>query len=879
MQLGLKNRLRLISLLPILVLFSLTSYYVYQAYNEHQNAQLFKIKLKQNVYLNEVISNLGKEHGMSAMYLGNKSDKTLHSLYEQRKTVDEKVIQYKKIVHEDNIFISQIENIIATRDSLEALNVNFLNMCNSYAIAENTLINELEHITDKQIDKEVNELYSIYMSLIYVKQFSSIERAYVSYVIARYTKLSMDDLNKWVSIIGRSDAINYEVIHNRGLKKQLDIIFKSKKSIKLFEKINAERTGIVAAAGTGKYSINSEVWFSMQSEKINIISNAKNLILKAIDKRVEIVQDSSLKLLLTSLGIWLISIIFGALGYLLSNEIANNIKHLEDVLRRAVDTKEEKEHINLHTKEGTSLAYKLLESIIHKTKLDRKDALEASNSKSMFLANMSHEIRTPLNGIVGFTELLKNTTLKDEQKEFVQVIEKSSQNLLDIIKNILDISKIESKKHEVESIFFDPLEEFESAVDVYAVRASEKNIDLACFIDPELHTQLKGDPTKIKEVLINLISNAIKFTENNGFINIYIRKKESAIKGNIKIHFAVQDNGIGISDEQKNTIFEAFTQADVSITRKYGGTGLGLTISSNFVELMGGKLDLTSTKEQGTTFFFELEFKDYKHTHAKDKNRFSNLNIAILSCFTKTKEQDIYIKEYFSFYGVQYSVFKDLKDLNDNSKKIKYDLIFVDLDYTDKKCLEKFSNLEIRLVLLTKASKLQEIEKLNLNIYKTLYDPIHSSKIKNILLSYKESLIKKPPQVKQHNNDLNFNGKILVAEDNEINQKLISRVLEMMGLEVDIANNGLEAFEKVKLKKYNLVFMDIQMPVLDGIESTHEILNFERESKTEHTPIIALTANALSGDEERFLREGFDGYTTKPLVKDKLISILNKYLS
>ena len=298
------------------------------------------------------------------------------------------------------------------------------------------------------------------------------------------------------------------------------------------------------------------------------------------------------------------------MGFHTTRDITRNIQELEDVLNKAVDEMKSSdqylasdtvsiENIELDTHEGTKEAYRFLETLIDTAKQDKLTALQANEAKSLFLANMSHEIRTPLNGIVGFTEILKSTDLTSEQEEFISIIDKSSESLLSIINNILDLSKIESNKIEIENIVFDTEAEFESAIETYSVSAAEKNIDLNFYMDPQIAKKLKGDPTKIKEVLINLLSNAIKFTGFGGKIDLKITPAE----GNL-IHFSVEDNGIGMSKDQQSRIFDAFSQADVSVTRKFGGTGLGLTISRRFVELMGGQLHLESTKDEGTVFYF-----------------------------------------------------------------------------------------------------------------------------------------------------------------------------------------------------------------------------------------------------------------------------------
>ncbi|QOY55015.1 nitrate- and nitrite sensing domain-containing protein [Candidatus Sulfurimonas marisnigri] len=906
MQFGLKNRLRLISLLPILALFAMTSYYVYNSYVDYQSAQQLQNKLDQNRYLNDVIGNIARERGMSAMELGNKTGNILKSLNKQRKIVDLKVAKYlshaqnNKILHTHDDVKSQsicvaCANIETVTDSMARINlvrplvdegkIEFNEMfIDTYVAVQEKFIILLEQITENQVDKEINELYSLYIAMVNAKEATGIERGYISYIISRSAELIEDDLNKWVSLIGKADSLHYDRMQNKDLIKSMDSIFKDEESIELFEDINTERTAIISVANSGEYEITSGVWFTMLSEKINLISKAEGLLLDSMVTRSKEVQDESLQLFIISLTIWIITIVLAAIGYILANEIASNIKELENVLKRvAEDTESENTKINLHTSEGTNRAYELLEEIIKQTKKDKESAQEASEAKSMFLANMSHEIRTPLNGIVGFTELLKDSGLQEEQSEFVDIIEKSSENLLEIINNILDLSKIESNKLEIENIAFNPIVEFESAVEVYGVRASEKHINLGCFIDPQLEFPLKGDPTKIKEVVINLLSNAVKFTNNAGSINVNIRKVNSDNIGKTKIKFEIQDSGIGVTSEQKSRIFEAFSQADTSITRKYGGTGLGLTISSSFVDLMGGKLDLESTPGQGTTFFFTIELEDVETLNESSQNSFNHLNALILSDSLKIKKQDKYLREYLDYLGVGYTTFKDINKVSLLQKDTKYNLIFVDYDYVTDDILREFAKLPQELIVLTKSNLMKKIDNMGLNIFKILYEPLHSTKLKLALENYsilnvETNVFQKVSRKKFDSGSSKFVANVLVAEDNIINQKLIQRTLEDLGLTITIANNGLEAFQKRKDEKFDLIFMDIQMPFLDGVEATAEILDYEEDFNQPHIPIVALTANALKGDRERFLAAGLDEYTTKPLVRSEIISVLNQFL-
>ncbi len=907
MKLALENKLKVISLLPIIILFALASYYVYNSFSNYQSAQLLKDRLVQNKYLNELIENVSRERGMTVMYLGDLSKKTMNSILLQRKIVDEKLETYLKHVNNNNALHrhSDGESNCQTCTNIHSISVLMNEIGKARLLIDSgkatfddvyhrvydSLIQreiyQLEVLTENQSDQKINLLSSTYLFTIKAKEFMAKERDYISYTLASSKKLNDDEYAHWISLIAKTGSINYEVLRDEKLIRRLENILKNEDSLKLDEDIASQRIKIMTSVSKGKYDIDATEWFTLLSEKTNILSNVESVLFDSIENRVMEVQRDALGILTISLIIWITSIILAIFGYFLSKELTTNITNLEEILKRvARDTKgisSESISIDLNTQQGTTEAYNLLETIIEQTIKDKESALEASEAKSMFLANMSHEIRTPLNGIVGFTELLKDTGLEEEQQEFVDIIEKSSENLLEIINNILDLSKVESNKLEIEDIIFNPIDEFESAVEVYAVRASEKNIHLGCFIDPRLDQPLKGDPTKIKEVMINLLSNAVKFTSSAGSIDVSVRKLESVQEGTTRVRFEIKDSGIGVTSEQKARIFEAFSQADTSITRKYGGTGLGLTISSSFIELMGGELDLESHPGEGTTFFFTIDFEETDALNESKENAYSHISALILESTHHTKLQDKHLCEYLDFYGVNYTLFNDLDLLDSLQREKKYDLLFVDYEYTTESSLEYFNKLPQSLVLLTKSNLMKKIDSLDLNILKNIYEPLNTTKIMQVLSNYQDSIstanLLEEKGTKQYDaTKSKFNARVLVAEDNIINQKLIRHTLEDIGLDVTIANNGLEAFQKRKDADFDLIFMDIQMPLLDGVEATKEILDYEEDLNQPHIPIIALTANALKGDRERFLEAGMDEYTTKPLVRSEIIYLLNNFL-
>jgi len=885
MKFSLKLRMKLISLLPMTFLFLATSYYLYTSYTDYNNAKLFHSESKKNELLSQIITNVAIERGLSSIFIGNKSEDILISVKDQRKIVDEKFHNYLSGIeagtgnkYKDTQTV--IEQIGIVRGLINNERITFDDAFNIFGEAQDQLLKQLYEIQSHEIEKGINELYSSYITLITAKEYTGRERGSIAYVLASSQILQQTDLTVWISYMGQADAISYKGFTDEILLEKFKGIFESEDAIELFEDINIERADVIAGSHEGSYELSSDIWFLLLTEKINLLIEGEGVLSSRILGGAIDVQTEALQILILALTVWLSIVLLAIVGYFLSTEITNNNKNLEDVLKRvSVDSGGLEEAINLQTSEGTAKAYSILETIIVQAKNDNIAAREASEAKSMFLANMSHEIRTPLNGIVGFAELLKDTELKEEQQEFVEIIEKSSENLLSIINSILDLSKIESNKLEIEDISFNPIVEFESAVEVYGALASEKHIDLGCFIDPTLEQNLHGDPTKLREVIINLLSNAVKFTSSGGYINVNIRKQESDQVGVTRVKFEVQDNGIGVSSEQRLRIFEAFSQADTSITRKYGGTGLGLTISSRFIGLMGGQLNIYSELGEGSTFYFTIDFVEADEKSSSLRNKFSKLKVLVLGDAYKTKPQEEYLKEYLDFYGVTHVKFTNFHELSSLSE---YDLVFVDYSYTKDAELLYYTGLSQDLVLLTKSYYMKRIDSLDIDIFKTIFEPLNCSKIKTVLENYvnKDSNTNKVKKVKRLNlSTAKFKARALVAEDNIINQKLIKRTLEDLGLYVTLANNGLEVFAKRKDEDFDIIFMDIQMPVLDGVEATVEILQYEEDFAQAHVPILALTANALKGDRERFLKAGFDEYTTKPIVRAEITKLLNKFLA
>jgi len=588
--------------------------------------------------------------------------------------------------------------------------------------------------------------------------------------------------------------------------------------------------------------------------------------------------------------------IWGAVTVGIARNADGEIDHFDGILEDITERKQVSEALR-QAKDDTDEANRLLKEAIAETKLMAEKAEAANQAKSEFLANMSHEIRTPMNGVIGMTDLLLDTDLTDEQREYARTVHNSADSLLGVINDILDFSKIEAGKLDLELIDFDLRTMLEELTDTMAMRAQEKGLELACLMDPEVSSRLRGDPSRLRQVLVNLVGNAVKFTET-GEVAVRVRPGGTAADGTVSIRFEVADTGIGIAVDKVDSLFGAFTQVDTSVTRKFGGTGLGLTITRRLVELMGGEMKVESEPGRGSVFGFTLAlaFQDGAVAETPEPTVAQALaGVRILGVDDNETNRRV-LAGMLDGWGCRHEevdsaipALQRLRAATAEGDPFRIAILDMQMPEVDGETLGRRiradSTLgEPRLVMMTSLAVRRDWREMKLAGFSAcLSKPVKMQQLYDCLTEVlgrrTEPETDPEPSIPRERILIADRGsiRILLAEDNATNQRVALRLLDRMGFRADVASNGREAVAAMEAAPYDLVLMDVQMPEMDGFEATSRIRDLQRQAGTSPVPIIAMTAHAMKGDREKCLDAGMDDYLTKPITYRHLAELLDRW--
>lgn len=870
----------MIMMLPLVILLVMSGYFLKNTWEKYQTSKTFKQTLESAKLLQKYEFSVLNETLCMALVQNNdtKSSQICTDRIAKSKSLLEALNQ------SDESLGHLQQDVTRIKENSKTYSIDDLEKVLNDSQIESSVHKYLHAKIGNADGVEQKELLGTFAKLSNIIYATELENVLVTYYVTSHKPVSTANMIFWDKIVNSAYLLNLDEKNNiPSVKEKLLKIVHSDDLQTVLSRIDDMRITILTGS-MQKKSKNVE-WIVLLEKKLTSLYAMQNIIYERLYSEVGQEINHTLQMLLLYLAVFFVALLSMVYMFLQIKKeqkenqgllkVVNKINTLSsydstesEVMHKMLDDAKSKEDIYAYMYSSFQLLHE-----------KRKQAKDEAESKSQFLSTLSHEIRTPLNGIIGFSKLLRDIGTTQDQEEFLSLIEGSSHKLIAIVNDILDLSKIDADKMEIENVSFNIVETVESTVAAFTPPADQKDIELGVFIDPFLANYFLGDATKLSQILTNLIGNAIKFTDTYGKINIFVQSMHDTDE-ETQINFAVNDNGIGLSEEERKNIFNAFSQATGNTSVHYGGTGLGLTISRQMVALMGGQLEVESKPNHGSTFYFSITLKKDKEIETKPLPDFSDVSVGLALPVKGIRRQlDTNLEVYMKHLGAKFSIHY-YEDLFEGMGFIDLpDIMIFDHHYARLAGeLEQCLSLDCKVVLLTNGTLRSRIDPNKHHFDDILLRPIGLRKCIRILRHSRDKVTVAPKQSTELSNIESFEGlSALVADDNMINRKLIKIILEKLGLSVVLSTDGREALEKYKTGQFDIIFMDIQMPVMDGIEATQAILAYEKEKNLTHVPIVALTANVAVGDKDKYLSEGMDDYATKPVEIDRLKALIVKH--
>jgi len=870
-------------LLPIIFLISIGSYFAYNSWNTYQKNKVLKSQLH-NVELLQSLEHSVLNEIVCIATVGNHKN-LMNKVCKQTKETSDSLMQ-QILKQKDDTSLYSLEKIILNiRNTIQ----------NNGATAIDKLVKGqldkemnmfIQKYTDKlekynQNDLDKKDYLALYSDISNIAYATEAEKALISYYLALKKPIPAKNLIYWDTTVNQSQIPELDNKKTSILHRDIDDMYQQKSFQDVLRKIEDVRLDIMTNSFSGKYKSNIATWVSLLNKKQKVLHTTERMLLDTIFHDTSKELKSSLYTLLASL----VALLLGILGlvFLISFWINIKIKRtlLNDLLDKISQVTSDKKPEVSEDVDSYKIVYNYITSNYESLSEKESRAASENETNKIFLNNMAYEVRTPMNAISGYTKLLKETPLNLEQNDFLTMIENNFENLDSILNKISKDKTHPSKRLEVENIEFDMVKKVESVVETFSIKADQKDIILGLYIDPTLTYKVKGDGTKLSQIITNLIDNALESSNAYDSIDITVDKiYDDNQKVNVK--FEIRDYGLGYTEDELHQIKNMFEdiETDVHVTNI---DMKNLNISNKIIKRMGSKLELESKKAEGSSFYFTLTFEK-----ESDVNNFSvyptfeGLKVGLaLPNYDIHRQVDKNLEYYVKYLKADFQIY-DYESLFEKKDEVALpDVMFVYHNYTRLEGeLEKFTTLSSKIALITSGRLRSRINMEDYTFSSIIYSPITMNKIVKIFAKSKivmpENIEMKDQHEESINKERNFETlEALVVEDNEISQKILTNILKKFNIEVTVVTNGKDAFDLVKEKEFNIIFMDVKISNMDGLETTSKILYYEGVNQLKHVPIIALSGNAKECNQ--YIKAGMDGCIDKKIDEDTIYTLILKH--